>query len=214
MSDPIRYAHCPSCLQEYRAGFTICTNCGSLLVPGPSPAQETPAEPRSSGTIEFGTAGPSDDAEPDRFALEETPIVLVSIVEEDVEAFLLALDDEGIGARAGERTEDGGVEVLVHAANLGDAQAVLVDFTGDLGLVDEVAEALDDPENEGAAGEKALVTTAALKDAGVLARRLRDQGVDVRLELSSDDPADKPFAAILVSSDELERARRILGIEP
>jgi hypothetical protein len=212
VSDPGRYTHCPNCLIEYRAGFTICSNCGSLLVPGPSPAQETRGEPAPSGTIEFAKAEPSEGEGPDLFSLEETPVVLASIVQEDVEAFLHALDDEEIGARASDRTDDGGVEILVHAANLMDAQAVLVEFTGDVGLVDDVTTATDD-EDEGTADDMALVSTARLRDAGVFARRLRDRGLDVRLELPADASASDASASILVPRDQVDLAREILGIE-
>lgn len=201
------YTHCPNCLAEYRAGFTICTNCGSLLVDGPSPAQLDAAGPRE-GTLAFGVEDAAIDV--DRFALEETPVVLTAIVPEDVEAFLAALDVEEIGARAGEPTDDGGVEILVHAANVGDAQAVLVEFTGDVGLVDDIG-----VDGDGEDVAMAVVARVRLGDAGSMATRLRERGLDVRIELPDPDGGQSPqgSAAILVAEEELGRAREILGIE-
>jgi len=202
------YAHCPNCLAEYRAGFTICTECGSLLVPGPSPAQATEeAGPVLPGAVEVVRAG-EVEADRDRFALEETPVVLTAMVEEDVDEFLAALDEQEIGARRGATSDDGGVEIVVHAANLMDAQAVLVEFTGDVSLLDDIG-----VEREGAGDDWAVVTWVALRDAGVQANRLRERGVDVRMELPTDsEDAPAAQAAILVAADDLEDARRILGI--
>jgi hypothetical protein len=202
------FAHCPNCLAEYRAGFTICPDYGSLLVPGPTPAS---ADPTGCGRVEIVT---EDDppADRDRFALEATPVVLTSIVEEDVEAFLSTLEDEEIGARRGAQTSDGGVEIVVHAANLMDAQAVLVEFTGDVSLVDDIGLVDEEPETD---ADMAVVTTARLQDAGVQANRLRERGIDVRIEMPRDpsDGAGEPRAAILVPWDQLDDARGILGIE-
>lgn len=202
------YAHCPNCLAEYRAGHTICTECGSLLVPGPSPAQaDKRGDPVRRGAVEVVRAG-EVEADRDRFALEETPVVLSTMVEEDVDEFLAALDEQEIGARRGERADDGGVEVVVHAANLMDAQAVLVEFTGDVSLLDDIGVDPDAAEDDWA-----VVTWVVLRDAGVQANRLREEGLDVRMELpaeSGDAPAAQ--AAILVAADDLEDARRILGI--
>src|SRR5687767_7252729 len=135
------YTHCPNCLAEYGAWSTICLDCGSVLVAGPSPVPEV--EPGRVEVMELAEDAASGSL--DRFALEEEPVVLTSMIEEDVDAFLAALDKEEIGARRGERTDDGGVGIIVHAANLMDAQAVLVEFTGDVGLVDEIAV---DPEQD------------------------------------------------------------------
>ncbi len=138
--------------------------------------------------------------------------MLTSMVEEDVDAFLAALDEEEIGARRGEAADDGGVEIVVHASNLIDAQAVLVEFTGDVGLVDDIAV---DPDRDGPASDMAVVTWTRLQDVGVQANRLRAGGVDVRIELPGveERASTKAQAAILVPVDELHRAREILGIE-
>ena len=139
--------------------------------------------------------------------------MLTSMIEEDVDAFLGALDEEEIGARRGEPAEDGGVAIFVHASNLIDAQAVLVEFTGDVGLVDDIAV---DPEQEGSASDMAVVTWSGLHDIGVQANRLRAGGVDVRIELPGEEERASTRAAqaaILVPVEELELAREILGIE-
>jgi hypothetical protein len=198
--------HCPNCLAEYGAWSTICLDCGTTLVPGPSPAQE------GSGAVTPGRvevverAGDAATGPTDRFALEEVPVVLTSIVEEDVDAFLTVLDEEEIGARRGQPTGNGGVEIVVHAANLLDAQAVLVEFTGDVSLVDDI----------GVEGDLdfALVTSVRLADVGARANKLREHGVDVRIELPLEEERAslEAQAAILVRTDDLERAREILGI--
>jgi hypothetical protein len=202
------YTHCPNCLAEYRSWSTTCLNCGTMLVPGPSPEPEEVAP----GRLEVVERDEdSDEDTPDRFGLEEQPIVLTSMIEEDVEEFLTALDDEEIGARRGDSTGDGGVEIVVHAANLIDAQAVLVEFTGDISLVDDIAV---DPDQGGATSDLAVVTWMRLGDVGVQANRLREAGVDVRLELPDEAERTSPVAqaAILVPVEELDRAREILGI--
>jgi hypothetical protein len=185
----------------------ICVDCGTLLVDGPSPVQR-PVAPGGIEVVERSEDPASGSA--DRFALEETPLVLTSMVLEDTDAFLAALDDEEIGGRRGEPTGDGGIEIVVHAANLIDAQAVLVEFTGDVRLVDEIG--VDDaPDRE---RDLAVVTWTRLQDVGVHANRLREGGVDVRLELPDEAERGSPTvqAAILVPVDDLDRAREILGI--
>jgi hypothetical protein len=206
------YTHCPNCLAEYGAWSTICLECGSVLAAGPSPAHEVQEEIEPGRLEVMELAEDPATGSLDRFALEEEPVVLTSMVEEDVDAFLAALDAEEIGARRGERTDDGGVGIIVHAANLMDAQAVLVEFTGDVGLVDEIAV---DPEQDGGGSDMAVVTWTRLRDVGGQANRLREGGVDVRIELPDEAERASPAAqaAILVPVQELDRAREILGIE-
>jgi hypothetical protein len=190
------YRHCPNCLAEYRPGPLICVECGGVLVDGPSPSMAQTPEPSSvegaPGDVEVVERRVDPDAASlDRFGLEEAPLILTSMVEEDADAFLAALDEEEIGARRGEPTGDGGVEIVVHAANLIDAQAVLVEFTGDVSLVDDIG-----------------VEGAAAGD------RVRERGVDVRIELPGEEERASldAQAAILVPVDDLDRAREILGI--
>jgi hypothetical protein len=206
------YTHCPNCLAEYGPWSTICLDCGSALVPGPSPAQEE-VEEVAPGRLEVIERTEGSATGPlGRFALEEEPVVLTSMVEEDVDAFLAALEEGEIGALRGEPAGDGGVAIVVHASNLIDAQAVLVEFTGDVSLVDDIAV---DPEQDGVATDLAVVTWTRLQDVGVQANRLREEGVDVRIELPDEADRASPAtqAAILVPVEELDRAREILGIE-
>jgi hypothetical protein len=148
----------------------------------------------------------------DRFALEEAPLVLTSMAEEDADAFLAALDDEEIGGRRGDPTEGEGVEIVVHAANLIDAQAVLVEFTGDVRLVDDIG--VEDPGESDRGDDLAVVTWTRISDVGAQANRLRERGVDVRIELPGEAERVSPTAqaAILVAVEDLDRAREILGI--
>jgi hypothetical protein len=202
------YTYCPNCLAGYRGWATTCLDCGTMLVPGPSPVPQEVERGRLE-VVERDEGSGSEGV--DRFALEEKSVVLTSMIEEDVDAFLSTLDDEEIGARRGERTGDGGVEIMVHAANLMDAQAVLVESTGDISLVDDIAV---DPDLGGAVNERAIVTWMRLDDVGVQANRLREAGVDVRIELPNEAERASPAAqaAILVPLEELDRAREILGI--
>jgi hypothetical protein len=179
-----------------------------MLVPGPSPAPEEVERGRVE-VIERGEGSATGSL--DRFALEVEPVVLTSMIEEDVDAFLAALDEEEIGARRGGSTGDGGIEIVVHAANLMDAQAVLVEFTGDVSLVDDIAV---DPDQDGPSNDMAIVTWTRLQDVGVQANRLREAGVDVRIELPNEAERASPAAqaAILVPLEELDGAREILGI--
>ena len=212
MTTAADYTHCPNCLAEYGAWSTICLNCGSVLAAGPSPAHEERAEVEP-GTVEvMERAEHSATGSLDRFALEEEAVMLTSMIEGDADAFLAALDGEEIGARRGEPTGDGGVGIVVHAANLIDAQAVLVEFTGDVRLVDEIAV---DPEQDRAASDMAVVTWTRLHDVGAQANRLREGGVDVRIELpdGAERGSSAAQAAIMVPVEELDRAREILGIE-
>jgi hypothetical protein len=99
------YTHRPNCLVEYRSWSTTCLDCGTMLVPGPSPAEEE-VEPGRVEVIERDEGSATGSL--DRFALEEEPVVLTSMVEEDVDAFLTALDEEEIGARRGDRRATAG----------------------------------------------------------------------------------------------------------
>jgi hypothetical protein len=91
------------------------------------------------------------------------------------------------------------------------AQAVLVEFTGDSSLVDDIAV---DPDQSGAASDLAVLTWTRMDDVGVHVNRLHEGGVDVRIELPDEAGRASPAAqaAILVPVDELDRAREILGI--
>jgi hypothetical protein len=216
--------HCPDCGAEYRAGYTICTNCGGLLEPGPTPDE---AEGRAAGAdrdrmapASFAYRENTDDASTnappsDLFEREERPpkrLILAVMVEEDAPGLVEALGAEGIGTRLGERTEDGGVEILIHDTNLAAAQAVLVEYTGDPSLVDAVVEAEgadaadedDDPFVEVASGVLAGMATQL--------GRLREAGIEVRVETATGDVGVGATGALMVPGDDLERARAVLGI--
>jgi hypothetical protein len=174
------------------------------------------------GSITFAhlSVGTEDaDAPADLFDEEERPpkrLVLVVMVEEDAPDLVAALGSEAIGARLGERTDDGGVEVLIHDTKLAAAQAVLVEFTGDASLVDAVVEAEDQPETPGDEddGEDAFVEVVSGRLTGMSSQleRLRAEGIDVRVETGDDDGAQIATAVLMVHPDDLERARAILGI--
>ena len=170
------------------------------------------------GRVEFGgrEGGGGGGNRVDLFDEEERPpkrLVLVVMVEEDAADLIEALRAEGIGARLGERTDDGGVEILVHDTKLPAAQAVLVEFTGDPSLVDAVVEADDQPGSVDA-GEEGFIEVASGGLTGMSSQleRLRAAGIDVRVE--TDEDADPLLAtgALLVRPDDLERAREVLGI--
>ena len=203
--------HCPDCGAENRAGYTICTECGALLEPGPThrvaPASYAYRADTDDGS---GSASPAD-----LFEREERPpkrLILAVMVEDDAPGLIEALGAEGIGTRLGERTEEGGVEVLIHDTNLAAAQAVLVEYTGDPSLVDAVVEAEDadvadeddDPFVEVASGVLAGMATQL--------ERLRDAGIEVRVETATGDDRGRQTGALMVPSADLERARTVLGI--
>jgi hypothetical protein len=166
------------------------------------------------GEVTFASREARDDVPDDLFGEEERPpkrLVLVVMVEEDAPDLVAALVAEGVGARLGERTDDGGVEVLVHDTKLPAAQAVLVEFTGDPTLVDAVVEAEDQP----AFGEEdafVAVTSGGLTGMSSQLERLRAAGIDVRVETDEDADALLATGSLLVRADDLERARAVLGI--
>jgi hypothetical protein len=170
------------------------------------------------GRVEFGGRegglGPAEQA--DLFDEEERPpkrLVLVVMVEEDAPDLVEALRAERVGARLGERTDDGGIEVLVHDTKLPAAQAVLVEFTGDPSLVDAVVEAEDQPEPVDE-DEEAFVEVASGGLTGLSSQleRLRAAGIDVRVETDQDADPLLATGALMVHPDDLERAREVLGI--
>ena len=136
------------------------------------------------------------------------------MVEEDASGLLEALEAERIGSRLGERTDDGGVEILIHDTNLAAAQAVLVGYTGDPSLVDAVvaADAADVPGDD---DRFVQVASGVLAGMATQLERLRDAGIDVRVETAAVDGDPSPSTgALLVPSDDLDRARAVLGITP
>jgi hypothetical protein len=138
---------------------------------------------------------------------------LVVMVDEDAPDLIAALRAEGIGSRLGERTDDGGIEVLVHDTKLPAAQAVLVEFTGDPSLVDAVVEAEERPDvPDDTDDDFVMIASGGLTGMSSQLERLRAAGIDVRVE--TDEDADPLLAtgALMVHPDDLERAREVLGI--
>src|SRR2546423_490625 len=113
------------------------------------------------------------------------------MVEEDAPDLVAALEAESVGARLGDQTDDGGVEVLVHDTDLAAAQAVLVDFTGDPSLVDEVVGSGTDDD-----GHRTTLTrryrsvskgrSCSTRMAGISAARRRSDRPGSRNEAHSD----------------------------
>jgi len=182
--------HCPNCFAEYRAGFTICTDCGHLLVPGAAPEQPQEPAPRAT-PLDILTREPPQIGEPaDLFEEEERVprrVVLAALPRATAEALIERLTDEEIGARLSDVDASGDVQVLVHDTNLGDAQAALVEVTGDVSLVDAVDE-----------GDTEFVEVASprLGEAGMQAARLQDAGIKVRVELPHDPEAANDWRSI------------------
>ena len=135
------------------------------------------------------------------------------MVEEDAPDLVAALEAEGVGARLGDRTDDGGVEVLIHDTKLAAAQAVLIEFTGDPSLIDAVVEAEDQPAETADEGDAFVeVVSGRLTGMASQLERLRAEGIDVRVETSPDEDPGIATALLMVHPDNLERARAILGI--
>ena len=134
------------------------------------------------------------------------------MVEDDAPELVAALQAEGVGARLGERTDDGGVEVLVHDTKLPAAQAVLVEFTGDPSLVDAVVEAEDQPLDDEADDGYVIVASGGLTGMSSQLERLRAAGIEVRVETDADPDPYAATGALMVHPDNLERAREVLGI--
>ncbi|MDQ4107710.1 MAG: hypothetical protein M3138_02740 [Actinomycetota bacterium] len=71
MTTAADYTHRPNCLAEYGAWSTICLDCGSVLVPGPSPVPEV--QPGRVEVMELAEDAATGSL--DRFALEEEQVV-------------------------------------------------------------------------------------------------------------------------------------------
>jgi hypothetical protein len=230
-------SHCPNCLAEYRWGVSVCTECGTQVVPGPSPAMEDdwaddpddPAgdlggigEPAQVEVVRLPAQSPASDGEhepEDLFGQEEHPtrVILCRLEEDDAAGLVDALDEEGIGARLGDTASDGTAEVMVHDTRLGEAQAVMVDWTGDPSLVDGVVfegaapAGADDPGRDG----YLEVSSGSMSSMSLQAQRLSEEGIRARLVLPPEgaDPASVTSGASLyVSREDLTEARHILGM--
>ena len=207
---------CPSCGAGYPAGVWRCGECGASMADRSgltAPAEEEPVRGALT-VVEDPDAADGPDDPRDLFADEERAprrMILAVMVPEDGPALVAALEREGIGARLGAATDDGGVEVLVHDAHLPEAQAVLVDFTGDESLAEYVVEA------EATWGQRdqdrgfVQVATGPMADMAHVVDRIRDAGIDVILWTSHRDGS--PVAAVGVHEDRFTDAQRLAGIE-
>lgn len=226
--------HCPNCLAEYRWGVSTCTEDGTQLVPGPSPAMQDDWSGESGGFGEPGSAnvevvrltaqspasGAQEESEEDLFGQEEHParVILCRLEAYDAAGLVDSLDEEGIGARLGETAADGTAEVVVHDTRLGEAQAVMVDYTGDPSLVDDVSfenpvpSGADDPGRDG----YLQVSSGSVGTMSLQAQRLSEEGIRVRLVLppeGADATSPTSGAGVYVSREDLTEARSVLGME-
>jgi hypothetical protein len=163
-------------------------------------------EGRSTGTD-------TQDAAPvDLFEHEEHPdrLRLAVMAQEDAPDLVATLEMQGIGARLGAEAPENGIEVIVHDTRLADAQAVLVEFTGDPSLVDEVQ--LDPSGGDDVdRGDMLRIVDGPAEAVEAAAERASGAGIDVRLELfTSDDGA--PQGSLWVAPGDLDRARDEIGI--
>src|SRR6266508_2692489 len=88
----------------------------------------------------MGDISEEGEAPADLFEDEEHPvrIVLCLLSSYDAGHLVDKLERHGIGARLGNRQPDETVEVVIHHFHLPEAQAVLVEFTGDAGVLEGV----------------------------------------------------------------------------
>jgi hypothetical protein len=171
-----------------------------------APEEVPQEEAEERGKIDVDYLPPAEEDEPsddDLFEREEKPrsVVLADLDQADAPEFIEALKAQGIGAKLGSPTDQGGVEVIIHEANLADAQAILVDFTGDVSLVEDM-----DTD-----GDLVPVSSGHPVDVSSQAERLSIAGIDVRLELPAPDD-ERIEGTLWVARDDADEARRVLGI--
>ncbi|MEA2521491.1 MAG: hypothetical protein QOI81_1137 [Actinomycetota bacterium] len=167
------------------------------------------AAPVPRGTLTVLDPAGDEEAPMSLFEQEERPerMILTNIARADAEEFIGALEAEGIGAKLGDPTEGDGVEILIHEPNVAVAQAVLVDFTGDASLADDI-------EPEGGHDDGMVeVGRFSMLDAQAHIDRLLRAGLDVTLRPPPPDtPAMLAAAVVSVREDDAAAARTILGV--
>ncbi|MDP9330624.1 MAG: hypothetical protein M3P11_08320 [Actinomycetota bacterium] len=238
MPAPERVTHCPQCLTEYGPGVSVCPLDGTLLVAGPDAqaANEDPddfdgtegeEEPQGAITVfhrrDVATPAEEDEAgDGDLFWQEEHPVgvKLAIIAREDARDFIAALEAEGVGAKMGDPTPEDGVEIIIHNANLAAAQAILVDFTGDPSLVDDIEVEPSEVENDSIwpdgrpDGDGFVeVSSGRLVELDAQAQTLAATGMDVHMEIFDGTDPHRTSGAIWVAREDLDRARETLHIE-
>ena len=172
---------------------------------------------------EVATSAEGDHPEEgDLFWQEEHPVqvMLAIIAREDAEDFIAALEAEGVGAKMGDPTPEDGVEITIHNANLAAAQAILVDFTGDPSLVDDIeveSSGVEDesiwPDGRPDADGFVEVSSGRLSELDAQAQTLAAAGMDVHMEFFEGADAQRTSGVIWVDRDDLDRARETLHIE-
>lgn len=100
--------YCPTCGDEYRAGFTICSDCQVALVPG-SPEKPAPRQTTAIGSVGAGDFGPA-----------EPVCVLIEAAIVDAEITVSALRNHGVRAFASAT----GMEVMSEAGAIGQMTRV------------------------------------------------------------------------------------------
>jgi hypothetical protein len=165
---------------------------------------------------------PEHDAS-DLFWQEEHPlrVRLAIIAREDALDFVAALEGEGVGAHIGDPTPEDGVEIIVHDVNLAAAQAILVDFTGDPSLVDDIEVEPSERESEDSiwpdgrpdAGGFVEVSSVRFVDLDAQAQTLATAGMDVHVEILPGVDPHRTSGTIWVAREDLDRARETLHIE-
>jgi hypothetical protein len=106
---------------------------------------------------------------------------------------------------------------MVHDTRLGEAQAVMVDWTGDPSLVDGVEFEGAGPAGENDPGRDGFVevSSGSMSSVSLQAQRLSEEGIRARLVLppeGADPTSAASGASLYVPREDLTEARHILGM--
>jgi hypothetical protein len=176
--------------------------------------------------LDVTASAEEDDTEHDAgdlFQQEEHPvrIMLAIIAREDAQDLIAALEGEGVGARMGDPTPEDGVEIIIHDANLAAAQAILVDFTGDPSLVDDIEVEPSELDGDGSIWPDGRpdsdgfveVSSGRLVELDAQAQTLAAAGMNVHLEIFDGADPYGTSGTVWVAREDLDRARETLHIE-